>query len=566
MRMARGLIVCLALICCTLSMGAKMTLKDGTVYEGDIKKTGGSYSVKLKDGSLKLVPAGDILSLDDPTGKVSLNPPAAAAGSAAGGAAGSTPGGTGPLTGGTDAFSATVRAAERSENPIIAVTYWQKYIDDHPAAADLDKAKAELKRWQEMADKGAEKVKGKWVTGEELKTLRAKVRDLLKESRELMGSNQTLKSVEKVQEVIKIYPNSFDAHFQLGYIHLLKGGIQQYDKAIASLETASKIKSNSPEALSNLAIAYNFRGNYEKAVTTAYKAVQIEDNQEIVQNLVNAISFAPPGMRQNNPRVRAIMEEVPVLMARHRIAGPSGRWAYLHPRERAREKKSDDDKADSGPPGVVGSGTGFFISADGYLLTNRHVAAAGDQLIIRMSDGTQKVAEKILVDEEQDIAILKIKTDKPTPFIRLAGYDSPPIGTDVTVMGFPLGAMLGSHVKITRGVVTSYESSGPECDVIVDAQVNPGNSGGPMIDKYGNLMALVAMKTFADESVSSYGLGISTGRLRKFFEKHKEKLKITLEPAVKSTTMLNTEEIAGQYTKATLMILIVSGDMPEGLK
>ncbi|HEY0009704.1 MAG TPA: hypothetical protein VGB55_13330, partial [Tepidisphaeraceae bacterium] len=113
---------------------------------------------------------------------------------------------------------------------------------------------------------------------------------------------------------------------------------------------------------------------------------------------------------------------------------------------------------------------------------------------------------------------------------------------------------------------TSYEISGPDCDVIVDAQVNPGNSGGPMIDKYGNLLALVAMKTLSDEAVSSYGLGISTGRLRRFFEEQKTKVGVVLPAAEKSTSALSTEEIAGQYAKATVMILMVSGELPEGLK
>ena len=199
-------------------------------------------------------------------------------------------------------------------------------------------------------------------------------------------------------------------------------------------------------------------------------------------------------------------------------------------------------------------------------MTNRHVAAAGEHLIVRLSDGTTKIAKKVLIDEKQDIAILKIETAASMPFIRLAAYDRPPEGTDVTVLGFPLGAALGTNVKITRGVVTSYEESGPDCDVIVDAQVNPGNSGGPMIDKHGNLLALVAMKTLSDTAVSSYGLGISTGRLRKFFDQQKDKVGVTLPDAEAGKTPLSTEEIAGQYAKATVMILMFNGELPEALK
>ncbi|HEX8339916.1 MAG TPA: trypsin-like peptidase domain-containing protein [Tepidisphaeraceae bacterium] len=547
---------------------AKVTLKDGSVVEGEVKKLGGSYSIKTADGQTRLVPGGDVVSIDDPTGRVA-DPSGAAGAAGAGGAAGAKP--QSGNSGGVGDFAAAQRAAESSSSPVVAVTVWQKYIDDHPGAADLEKAKSELKRWQAMAEEGAEKIKGKWVSGEELRQLRAKVDGLNKEAADLLENNQTLKGIDKLQEVIKIYPASFDAHFTLGFFYLVKGGNQQYDKAIASLETATKLKPNSPAAYSNLAIAYNFRRNYEKAVLTAFKAAELEDSREIVQNLVNAINYAPPGMRANNSKVRTVMDQSRVMMAKHGIGGPSQSFAYVRPKREEFARGGEDKKGgpggrEGGPPGVVGSGTGFFITEDGYIMTNRHVAAGGDRLIVRFSDGTQKVAEKILVDDKQDIAILKIKSDKPTPAIRLAAYDSPPVGTDVTVMGFPLGAMLGGGVKITRGVVTSFEDTGPDCDVIVDAQVNPGNSGGPMIDKNGNLMALVAMKTFADATVSSYGLGISTGRLRKFFEQQKATLKLTLPPPDKVVTALNTEEIAGKFKPATVMILIISGDLPEGLK
>jgi S1-C subfamily serine protease len=354
----------------------------------------------------------------------------------------------------------------------------------------------------------------------------------------------------------------------------VEGSNKLIDDSISSLETAVKIKPNSAEALSNLAIAYNWRRRYEDAVMSAYKAAQIDDSKEIVQNLYNALDNAPPGMRKNNPKVVAIMSDAKVLFSRRGVT-PDGRWMYVRPDYNAdRRRSKEDGKSDR--KGIVGSGTGFFISTDGYIMTNRHVAAGGDKLIVIITDEKgetkQVVAEKVVVDDEQDIAILKVEPRKDKPFnaVKLAEYDAPPVGTDVTVMGFPLGYAMGGHVKITRGVVTSYENEKEACDVIVDAQVNPGNSGGPMLDKYGNLLALVAMKTLAvDESISSYGLGISTGRLRKFFDHQKDKLGPLvpkLEKGKKGATPLTTEDIATQFTQSTVMILIISGDLPEGLK
>ena len=565
-RLSNAVLIAAALasaVLTTAALAGKLTLNDGTVYEGAIKKLGTSYTIKLADGTVKLVTEADVASVDDP--KLNATKPGAGTGAGAGSAATAAPADTG------GDFARAKNSAGHCDTPLLAVTVWQKFIDDHAKnpsrAADVDAAKKELKRWQDMAAGGAERIKGKWVTGDDLKKLHAQVDQLMKEAAELATKDQTIKAIDKLQQVLKLYPNSFPANFEMGYYYLAKGGNNQYDKAITSLETASKLMPNSPETLSDLAIAYNFRRRYEDAVMSAYKAAQIEDTPPVVQNLINALSYAPPGMRANNPKVRPVVDEAKLLASKHGIGGPSGQWTYLRPHPR--ETSPDDDKEKLARRGIIGSGTGFFLTADGYILTNRHVAAAGDKMIVRLADGTQKVAEKIIVDDEQDIAILKIQSDSPLPFIKIAAYDEPPIGTDVTVMGFPLGAMMGTNVKITRGVVTSIEEEKAECDVIVDAQVNPGNSGGPMIDHYGNLMALVAMKTLSDEKISSYGLGISAGRLRKFFDH--QGAKIPFKPTAgdkggDKADVLSTEDIASKFQKATVMVLIVAGELPEGLK
>jgi len=78
-------------------------------------------------------------------------------------------------------------------------------------------------------------------------------------------------------------------------------------------------------------------------------------------------------------------------------------------------------------------------------------------------------------------------------------------------------------------------------------------------------MARVAMKTLSDEKISSYGLGISAGRLRKFFDH--QGAKIPFKPtAGEKGEVLSTEDIASKFQKATVMVLIVAGELPEGLK
>jgi S1-C subfamily serine protease len=466
------------------------------------------------------------------------------------------------------AFANAKQKADKVEVPLAAVGIWQAFIDSNPNSPDLEAAKAELEKWKQLNKDQAEKINGKWVSGEERKKLLKKVESLLEEAI-AAEENNTINAIKKYEEAVKLYPNSFEAHFRLGYFYLLKGGPQNRDKSIGSLEHAVRIQPSSPEALSNLAIAYSFRKRHEQAVLTAHKAVRAHDSKELVENLLACFNYAPVGMQTSNTKMRPIMEEARVLARKYNIGGAPDGFHYLPPGYTKKEDGgggggSEEDES-KGPPGVFANGTGFFISPDGYIMTNEHVAKPGDYLMVRLSDGTEKLAKRIVIDDEQDIAIIKIKVDKPVPFIRLAPYDSPKIGADVAVLGFPLLSIFGmnSSLKITRGIVTAYDKDQDKCDVTVDAQVNPGNSGGPMVDKHGNLLALVAMKTRADETISSYGLGLSTGRLRTFIEKQKSHFpELTLDPGSEDGTALSTEELADKLTPATVCILMMRGEDP----
>ena len=104
----------------------------------------------------------------------------------------------------------------------------------------------------------------------------------------MQQNNQTVNAVAKLEEAVKLYPNSFRANFELGFFCISKAvstnSLARLDQAIKSLEMATKLRPDSAAAWSNLAIAYNFRQKYELSVVTAYKAAQLDDDKEIVQN------------------------------------------------------------------------------------------------------------------------------------------------------------------------------------------------------------------------------------------------------------------------------------------
>lgn len=134
-------------------------------------------------------------------------------------------------------------------------------------------------------------------------------------------------------------------------------------------------------------------------------------------------------------------------------------------------------------------GSGFFISADGFIVTNNHVVDGATNLQIVMDDGTRLDARLVGTDPRTDLALLKAERQQPFPFVRF-GQAQPRVGDWVIAIGNPFG--LGGTV--TAGIVSARGreiGAGPYDDFIqIDAPVNRGNSGGPTFDVDGNVIGI----------------------------------------------------------------------------
>ena len=138
---------------------------------------------------------------------------------------------------------------------------------------------------------------------------------------------------------------------------------------------------------------------------------------------------------------------------------------------------------------VTGQGSGFFITADGYAVTNNHVVDKADTVEITADDGKTYTAKVIGTDPRTDIALIKVEGRSDFPFVKLADK-APRIGDWVLAVGNPFG--LGGTV--TAGIVSARGrdiGAGPYDDFIqIDAPVNKGNSGGPTFDVDGNVIGV----------------------------------------------------------------------------
>ncbi|MEK7615157.1 MAG: trypsin-like peptidase domain-containing protein [Patescibacteria group bacterium] len=145
----------------------------------------------------------------------------------------------------------------------------------------------------------------------------------------------------------------------------------------------------------------------------------------------------------------------------------------------------------------VSSGTGFFVSADGYLLTNRHVVDQKDaQFFVVMNDGKELPADVVDVDPFQDIAVIHVKGEN-FPVATLGNSSQIRIGQTVIAIGNALsefrntvtkGVISGIHRRVTSGSQVNAEVI--EQAIQTDAAINPGNSGGPLINLRGEVIGI----------------------------------------------------------------------------
>lgn len=140
-------------------------------------------------------------------------------------------------------------------------------------------------------------------------------------------------------------------------------------------------------------------------------------------------------------------------------------------------------------------GSGFIISADGYIVTNSHVVSGGnasatvDSITVIMPDRQEYPAKLIGRDIASDLAVLKVETTKPLPFVKFGDSQRARVGDWVVAIGNPFG--LGSTV--TAGIISAvHRNTGGTYDRFIqtDASINQGNSGGPMFDLNGNVIGI----------------------------------------------------------------------------
>ena len=185
---------------------------------------------------------------------------------------------------------------------------------------------------------------------------------------------------------------------------------------------------------------------------------------------------------------------------------------------------------------VQGLGSGFVISADGYVLTNDHVAGNAKEITVTMTDGKTYNATLVGTDQVTDVALLKIDAAN-LPFLRLGDSDDVIIGEWVIALGNPFGLFqVNDKPTVTVGVVSNTDVNlrgGEEGDeriyrgmIQTDAAINSGNSGGPLLNTLGEVIGVNSVIWTPNRGNIGLGFAIPVNRVKRIVSELKANGKV----------------------------------------
>jgi serine protease Do len=236
------------------------------------------------------------------------------------------------------------------------------------------------------------------------------------------------------------------------------------------------------------ALAANMRGDFLTWIGNSLK-------NSAIQNSATEQKISAPLITEEDETMRAVRNVMPatvnIVISKLLTARPSAQgtfdYSYYFPSDQATGDDGTIKKTE------VGGGSGFVISSDGLILTNKHVVAdASADYSVILSDGKKYAAKVIARDAFLDLAVLKIEA-AGLPVIKIGNSDKLALGQTVIAIGYSLSEYQNT---VTKGIISGIkrhiaaEGESIEGAIQTDAAINPGNSGGPLINLRGEVVGI----------------------------------------------------------------------------
>ncbi|WP_440909145.1 S1C family serine protease [Candidatus Pelagibacter sp.] len=256
--------------------------------------------------------------------------------------------------------------------------------------------------------------------------------------------------------------------------------------------------------LSNVFYAY-YQNRFRIAKTYASSAIMDPSNESLARDYFNTI-------QRINKRLQQDMDE--------KIKKIASRENDIFLARKQKEDGGINVKDNEIVP--ASSGTGFFISKNGKLVTNHHVIEGCKDIKVFYNDNSY-LANLLAVDKMNDLAILEIKKNVDTYY--MVANEDPELLENVIIAGFPLGKNVSSAIKTSKGSITALAGYGDNySEFQTDAALNSGNSGGPIMNEDGEVVGVAVAAYGKQAGVESFNFGIKNSTLKTFAKANKIKL------------------------------------------
>ncbi len=463
----------------------------------------------------------------------------------------------------TEAMIAKLEARLQTENEAInTLKIYERFVERHPLTAEQAKNFApRLEKWRDLAGKKLVRWGTQWIAPELARQKKAEAEALIDQALTQIRLRNFKMVAELLEKASRIDPNAISAHFILG---LLNSGAIGVNHPPTAEEHFRKVLVRSPQhisALNNLALTEIKLGKYPQALTHFTQAAEIAPSTpQLSQNIGRVIKEAaarkliiPPTLLLKFAKLYAELTNPGTTSLSDKIRG----WLYmpLYLPENERKGRPTKDVRNEGELVMTATGSGFVVYP-GYVLTNRHVVRSeefgvGELKIVDPTDDKHKrelPATVVAISADHDIALVKCDAIK-SPAIPLS-IAAPRRGTEIQMFGYPMWDVIGRGLKVTRGIVSALPEEANYGMLLFDAEINSGNSGGPVVDKTGAAIGVATTKYNA-AIVGNYSGGVPVAKVIPFVK--------TILPSFVSASVSTVEkswpDIDAQVAPSTVMLL-----------
>ena len=313
----------------------------------------------------------------------------------------------------------------------------------------------------------------------------------------------------------------------------------QHQKAIASYQAAIRVDQNFFQAHYNLALTYSKLGSNDKAIAEYKEALRINPGLTVARNKLDELG-------QNTTD--------------ERLAGEQNLFKENKQRRQAQIEKEPSSQPPEEQTFQSETGSGFFVSKIGHVITNAHVVDGCNRVMVGGNANKQVSAEIVSSDKSNDLALLKLSSLEmasaesksliqklsivvvPLASKGLLRSEDVRLGEKVLVAGYPFGDTLSNTIKVTAGIVSAVRGLSDDSGQFqLDAAVQPGNSGGPIYDSGGNIVGVVVSqlnKRAFGSLVENVNFGVKASTVRQFLVSNGLPLKKSQRIEEKSTEQL----------------------------